>query len=113
MLTNSPDLRGSTFGENDGLTKWRPFQYDPHCMAVWFDFLQVEADIAMTLIRTARLHSNPANSARAAEIASEALAKIQRSLKKPSRHGLSAEEVSVLEKRSEEIKSALADLESK
>ncbi len=38
-------------------------------MASWFDFLRIEAGIAMSFIDSARLHSNPANSARSVVVA--------------------------------------------
>jgi hypothetical protein len=49
-------------------------------MASWFDFLRIEAGIAMSFIDSARLHSNPANSARSVENARKALAEIRRGL---------------------------------
>jgi hypothetical protein len=33
-------------------------------MASWFEFLRIEADLAMSFIDAARIHSNPANAVR-------------------------------------------------
>ena len=81
-----------------------------HAMPSWFGFLTLEADLAMTFIDCARLHTNPGESANSVENARKALAEIQRSLVKPSARGLSMNEVSYLEQRSGEIESALVAL---
>jgi len=77
-------------------------------MASWFEFLRIEADLAMTFIDSARIHSDPADSARSLQNARTALAEIHRGLMKPTARGLREDEVSVLEQRCTEIESALA-----
>jgi hypothetical protein len=63
----------------------RTFQTLPSgAMASWSEFLRIEADLAMTFIDAARIHSNPANSARSLGNARKALAEIQRGLMKPT-----------------------------
>ena len=57
----------------------------------------------MCLIDCARLHSNPANSARSLRNARKALAAIERGLMKPTARGLSEDEVLFLEQRRTEI----------
>ena len=84
-----------------------------HAMPSWFGFLALEADLAMTFIDCARLHTNPGESANSVENARKALAEIQRSLAKPTARGLSMNEVSYLERRSGEIESALVALTRK
>jgi hypothetical protein len=76
-------------------------------MASWFKFLRIEADLAMTFIDAARIHSDPANSSRALGKARKALVEIQRGLMKPTVRGLSEDEVLFLEQRCIEIESAL------
>jgi hypothetical protein len=49
-------------------------------MLSWFEFLQIEADLAMSFIDAARLHTKPENSAHSLGNARKALAEIQRSL---------------------------------
>ena len=78
-----------------------------HAIPSWFGFLALEADLAMTFIDCARLHTNPGESANSVKNARKALAEIQRSLVKPTARGLSMNEVSYLERRSGEIESAL------
>ena len=78
-----------------------------HAMPSWFGFLALEADLAMTFIDCARLHTNPEESANSVENARKALVEIQRSLVKPAARGLSMNEVSYLERKSGEIESAL------
>jgi hypothetical protein len=53
-------------------------------MPSWFGFLQIEADLAVTLIDAARNHANPEHSARSLGNARKALAEIQRCLMKPT-----------------------------
>jgi hypothetical protein len=77
-------------------------------MASWFDFLRIEAALALTFIESARVHSSPENSARALGYARKALAQIQHCLQKRGAHGLSEDEVLLLEKRCVEIELALA-----
>ena len=77
-------------------------------MASWFDFLQIEADLALTFIESARVHSNQENSVRNLANARKAIAKIQDCLNRPAAHGLSEDEVLSLEKRRLEIELALA-----
>ncbi len=77
-------------------------------MASWFEFLRIEADLAMSFIDAARIHSNPANSTRSLGSARKALAEIQRGLMKPTARGLSEGEVSFLEHRCTEIERAIA-----
>ena len=76
-------------------------------MARWFEFLRIEADLAMTLITVARTHSNPASSARSLGNARKALAEIQHSLSRPVLCGLSEDEVLYLERKCTEIEAAL------
>ena len=77
-------------------------------MVSWFAFLRIEAELAMSFLDSARIHSNPANAARSLLNARTALAEIQRGLMKPTARGLHEDEVSVLEQRCTEIESALA-----
>ncbi len=79
-------------------------------MANWFEFLRIEADLAMSFIDAARIHANPANSSRSLGNARKALAEIQRGLMKPTARGLSEDEVLFLRQRCTEIESALATL---
>jgi cob(I)alamin adenosyltransferase len=76
-------------------------------MTSWFEFLRIEADLAMSFIDAARIHSNPTDSASSLGNARKALAEIQRGLMKPTARGLSEDEVSFLELRYTEIASAL------
>jgi hypothetical protein len=73
----------------------------------WFDFLRIEADLAMTFIDVARTLS-PDHSARSLGNARKALAQIRRGLMKPTAHGLSEDEIVFLERRCREIELALA-----
>ena len=72
-----------------------------------FDFLRIEADLAMTFINAARIHSDPANSARCLGNARKAFAEIQRGLMKATASGLSGDDVLFLEQRCAEIESEL------
>jgi hypothetical protein len=83
-----------------------------HAMPSWFGFLALEADLAMTFIDCARLHTNPGKSANSVENARQALSEMQRSLVMSTARGLSINEVSYLERRSREIESALVALTS-
>jgi hypothetical protein len=80
----------------------------PVMLPSWFPFLRLEAELAITFIDTARLHSNPANSARCLGNARKALAQIKRSLIKPAAYGLGEDEVSFLQQRCVEIEVALS-----
>jgi hypothetical protein len=73
-----------------------------------FDFLRIEADLAMTFINAARIHSDPANSARSLGNARKALAEIQRGLMKATASGLSGDDELFLEQCCAEIESELA-----
>ena len=74
----------------------------------WFEFLRIEADLAMTFIAVARSHLEPGRSARSLGNARKALAEIQRCLMKSTEYsGLNTEEVAFLEQRCREIESAL------
>ena len=79
-------------------------------MPSWFGFLALEADLAMTFIDCARLHTNPGESANSVKNARKALAEIQRGLANPAARGLNGNEVSFLERRSSEIEAALVTL---
>jgi cob(I)alamin adenosyltransferase len=70
-----------------------------------FDFLRIEADLALTFIGAAKTYSIPENSARAMRNAHAALKQIQHGLANPI--GLSTEEIEFLERRCIEIESAL------
>jgi hypothetical protein len=74
-------------------------------LPAWFEFLQIEADLAMTFIDTARGSSIPENSARSLENARTALAQIRRGLANPI--GLVREEAELLEQCCVEIEAAL------
>lgn len=76
--------------------------------ASWFEFLRIEADLAMSLIDSGVIHSDPHNAARSLGNARKALAEIQRGLLNSTARGLSEDEVSFLEQRCTEIESALA-----
>ena len=78
----------------------------------WFEFLRLEADLALTFIEAARNHSDQSKSTHALGSALTALAQIERSLKEPAAYGLSANEVVFLEERCTEIESALASISS-
>jgi cob(I)alamin adenosyltransferase len=79
-------------------------------MPSWFEFLRIEADIALTLIGVAGVHTSPANSAHALSNARKALAEIQRGLLTRAARGLSEDEVLFLELRCTEIQLALERL---
>jgi hypothetical protein len=81
-----------------------------HAMPSWFGFLALEADLAMTFIDCARLHTHHGNFANSVSNARKALAEIQRGLANPTARGLRLNEVSFLERRSQEIKLALVAL---
>jgi cob(I)alamin adenosyltransferase len=76
----------------------------------WFQFLCIEAGLALTFIEIARARSNPETIASALDNARKALAKIQACLEKPQPHGLSEDEVVFLEKRCTEIALRLAGI---
>jgi len=87
----------------------RTFQTLPsRAMASWSEFVRIEADLAMSFIDAARIHSNPANSARSLGNARKALAEIQRGLMKSTARGLSEGEVSFLKQRCTEIELTIA-----
>ena len=75
--------------------------------ASWFEFLRLEADLAMTFIGSARVHTDPANSARSLLNARRALAQIQHGVANPITCYLSGSEVLFLEQCCSEIESAL------
>ena len=75
--------------------------------ASWFEFLRLEADLAITFIGSARAHTNPANSARSLLNARRALAEIQHGVANPITCYLSGSEVFVLQQCCREIESAL------
>lgn len=77
-------------------------------MVSWFAFLRIEAELAMSFIDSARIHFNPANSARSLRNARKALAEIHRGLMKPTVRGLDEDAVLFLQDRCIEIESALA-----
>jgi hypothetical protein len=77
-------------------------------MASWFNFLRIEADLAMTFIDAARIYPNPDSSASALRSARKALGEIQHGLMKFTIRGLTEDEVLFLEQRCTEIESALA-----
>jgi len=79
-------------------------------MPSWFRFLALEADLAMTFIDCARLHTHHGNFGNSVNNAHKALAEIQRGLANPTARGLSGNEVSFLERKSGEIESALVAL---
>jgi hypothetical protein len=76
--------------------------------ASWFEFLRIEADLAMSFIDSARIHSDPHSAARSLGNARKALAEIQRGLMNPTACGLNEDEVLFLEQRRTKIESALA-----
>jgi hypothetical protein len=78
----------------------------------WFEFLRLEADLALTFIEAARNHSDQAKSTHALGSARTALAEIVRCLKEPAAYGLSDDEVVFLEERCTTIESALASASS-
>ena len=80
-------------------------------MPSWFAFLRIEADLAMTFIDAATIHSDPADSARSLGNARKALTEIQHGLMKPVARGLSDDEIVFLERRCAEIDLALAAFE--
>ena len=80
-------------------------------MEPWFNFLRIEADLALTFIDSARLRRGPEESGVSIENARKALAEIRRGLMKPSRRRYFTEaEVFFLEQRCAEIEAALARL---
>ena len=82
-----------------------------HAMPSWFGFLALEADLAMTFIDCARLHTHHGNFANSVNNARKALAEIQRALANPAARGLNGNEVSFLERRSSEIEAALVTID--
>jgi hypothetical protein len=74
----------------------------------WFEFLRLDADLALNFIEAVRSHSDQAKSTHALGSARKALAEIERCLKKPAAYGLSEDEVVFLEERCTTIESALA-----
>jgi cob(I)alamin adenosyltransferase len=64
----------------------------------WFSFLQVEADLAVTFIQSAKLYANPKDTDRALRNARNALSMIQRCLGNPAKYYLTKDEISLLEK---------------
>ena len=77
-------------------------------MPNWFVFLRLEASLAMTFIRTAKLTPSAEGAARNRGNARKALTQIQKGLDKPAYYGLSEDEVVFLELCSAEIEVALA-----
>src|ERR1035441_3018822 len=55
-----------------------------HAIPSWFGFLALEADLAMTFIDCARLHTHHGNFANSVNNARKALAEIQRGLANPA-----------------------------
>jgi hypothetical protein len=78
-------------------------------MSSWFEFLRIDADLAMTFIVSARLHSNAASSACSLGNARRALAEIRRRLENPAGCYLSGSEALFLERRCRKIESAIRD----
>jgi cob(I)alamin adenosyltransferase len=78
----------------------------------WFEFLRLDADLALSFIEAARIHSDQAKSTHALGSARTALAEIVRCLKEPAAYGLSDDEVVFLEERCTTIESALASTSS-
>ena len=76
-------------------------------MEPWFNFLRIEADLALTFIDSAGLHTNPADAAISFGRARQALAEIQRSLLRPASRGVSEDEIFFLEQRRTQIEAAL------
>ena len=76
-------------------------------MASWFDFLRIEADLAMTFIHSAEIHTNPENSVVSLGNARKALAQINRGLMRPASYGLGKDEVLFLAQRCTQIEKAL------
>jgi len=77
----------------------------PNLLPARFEFLRIEATLAMTFIRAAKSYSILERSARALGNARKALEQIQRGLANPI--GLATEEIEFLEQRCIEIESAL------
>jgi len=77
----------------------------PNPLPARFEFLRIEANLAMTFIGAAKSYSDPENSARALGNARKALEQIRRGLANPI--GLVKEETEFLEQRCIEIESAL------
>ena len=75
-------------------------------MPSWFDFLRIEADLALTFIKIARAAKDPS---RPLGKANMALAEIQRGLVNPEKRGLSEGEVVFLAGRRVEIEARLAE----
>jgi hypothetical protein len=76
-------------------------------MPSWFPFLRLEAELAITFINAARLHSNPANSARSLGNARVALAEIHRGLMNARSRGLTDDDIVFLEERCTVIELAI------
>ena len=77
----------------------------------WFSFLRIKADLAMTFIEAARIHSTTENRSRSLGNAQKALAQIQRRIAKPAFHGLSKDQIVFLQQRCRVIELALARAE--
>jgi hypothetical protein len=75
-------------------------------MPSWFEFLRIEAALALTFIEVARTANDPS---RPLGKANMALAEIQRGLMNPERRGLSEYEVEFLVERRAEIETRLAE----
>jgi hypothetical protein len=75
----------------------------------WFDFLRLEAELALTYIESARVHIDPANSIGALRNARKALDQIKLCLTQPAAYGLSDEEIAFLEQRQAVIESQLIE----
>jgi len=79
-------------------------------MPSWFDFLRIEADLAMTFIKVARTVT-PQNAARSRGRARTALAEIQHALRIRRDRGLDEGDIVFLKQRCKKIELALADVE--
>jgi hypothetical protein len=77
-------------------------------MPSWFQFLKIEAELALTYINSARLYRDPENVVRSLGNARVALAEIRRGLMNPDARGLSQNEVVFLTRRCTEIELGLA-----
>jgi len=76
----------------------------------WFEYLQIEAQLAMKLIDTATVRADPENSARCRQKTRFALTEIRHAVADPKARGLSKDQVVALESQRLEIENALAKL---
>jgi len=76
-------------------------------MDSWFEFLRLEADLALTFIESARLKLDTHARSRSLRRARTALEQIERALTDPESRGLTQEEAATLDQRRVQVVTAL------